>query len=123
MAVSEKRVSETNRLRYIRILERFANSVVGYLSKSDKLTKERYEKKIANNKKYLDRIERIALYKGEYNDLEKLVFKMISYVDSETSMEKIQEELLYMKNQIEKSTNNRRYKKDKHANEKFKDWE
>jgi len=121
--VSTKRDENTKRLRYIRVLERFTHSINNYLLKSDEPTKEVFDKKVDNNRRYLDRIERVALYKGEFNDLEKLVDKILHYRDSDKEIEEIKQDILYSVNQIEKSMNQRQYKKDKHASSKFKDWE
>jgi len=121
--VSSKREDNTKRLRYIRVLERFTGSIVNYLTKVDEPTKEVYNKKVDNNKRYLDRIEKIALYKGEFNELEKLVDKILLYRDGEKEIDEIKKDILYSANQIEKSVNQRQYKKDKHTTSKFKDWE
>jgi len=121
--VSSKREDNTKRLRYIRVLERFTSSIVNYLTKVDEPTKEVYNKKVDNNKRYLDRIEKIALYKGEFNELEKLVDKILLFRDSEKEIDEIRKDILYSANQIEKSVNQRQYKKDKHTTSKFKDWE
>jgi len=121
--VSSKREDNTKRLRYIRVLERFTSSIVNYLTKVDDPTKEVYNKKVDNNKRYLDRIEKIALYKGEFNELEKLVDKILLYRDGDKEIDEIKKDILYSANQIEKSVNQRQYKKDKHMTSKFKDWE
>ena len=120
---SEKQLENTKRLRYIRTLERFSKSITNYLFKADEITKEIFDKKVDNNLKYLTRTEKVHLYKGEYNDLEKLVERIVSYRQSEEVIEIIKDELLYAANQIEKSVNQRQYKKDKHSQDKFKDWE
>ncbi len=121
--VSNKREDNTKRLRYIRVLERFTSSIVNYLTKVEEPTKEVFDKKVDNNRRYLDRTEKIALYKGEFNELEKLVEKIISYRDSDEEIDEIKSVVLYSANQIEKSVNQRQYKKDKHTSSKFKDWE
>jgi len=121
--VSSKREDNTKRLRYIRVLERFTSSIVSYLTKVEEATKEVFDKKVDNNKRYLDRIEKIALYKGEFNELEKLVDKILLYRDSDKEIDEIKKDLLYSANQIEKSVNQRQYKKDKHTSSQFKDWE
>lgn len=114
---------DAKRLRYIRILERFSQSIINYLFKTEAPTKEQYERKVANNVAYLQRTEKAALYKEEYNDLEKLVARMIALSQSETPIDEIKSELLYAANQIEKSMNRRRYKKEKHTGDKFSEWE
>jgi len=121
--VSNKREDNTKRLRYIRVLERFTSSITNYLTKVDDPTKEVFDKKVDNNRRYLDRIEKIPLYKGEFNDLEKLVEKIIAFRDSDEDINEIKSVVLYSANQIEKSVNQRQYKKDKHTSSQFKDWE
>lgn len=122
--MASSKVSEnTQRLRYIRVLERFTQSIVNYLFKADGITKEVFDKKVDNNKRYLDRIEKVNLYKGEYAELEKLVYSILQYREGEADIETIKEAVLYTSNQIQKSQNQRRYKKDKHSSDKFKDWE
>jgi len=120
---SEKRVENAQRLRYIRLLERFFNSIISYLTKSEEPSKDQYIKRIANNAKYLDRSEPVPLYKSELTDLENLVKKMKSLAESDLSIDEISQDILHSANKLEQSNNNRRYKKDKHKNSQFKDWE
>jgi hypothetical protein len=48
---------------------------------------------------------------------------MISYKESDKDIEDIKSDILYSSNQLEKSKNARRYKKDKHAQSKYDDWD
>ena len=123
MAASQKAVDNANRLRYIRALERFHKGMISYLLNTEELTHKGLNKKIENSLKLLKRTEEIDLYKGELQDLQKLVKKMISYKDSEEDIENIKEELLYSSNQLDKSKNAKRYKKDKHVNSKYDEWD
>lgn len=123
MAASNKAIENATRLRYIRALERFHKGVISYLLNSTELTYEGYVKKISNSLKLLNRVEEIQLYKGDLQDLQKLIKKMISLAESEEDIESIKEEILYSSNQLEKAKNSRRYKKDKHSSSKFSDWE
>lgn len=123
MAASNKAIENAARLRYIRALERFHKSMISYLSSTQELTKEGYDKKIANAQKLLQRVEEIALYKGDLQDLQKLVQKMISLKESDKEIDDIKDEILYSSNQLDKTKNARRYKKDKHSSSKYKDWE
>ena len=123
MAASKKAIENSNRLRYVRALERFHKSIVSYLNNSDDLTKERYDKKIDNALKVYSRVEEIALYKGDLQDLQKLVKKMIAYKESDEDIDNIKEDILYASNQLDKNKNARRYKKDKHSKSKYEDWE
>jgi len=122
MAASQKAIDNAQRLRYIRALERFHKGMVSYLMNTPEITQEGYDKKINNSLKLLNRIDEIDLYKGELKDLQTLVKKMISYKESKDDIEAIKEELLHSSNQLDKSKNARRYKKDKHSNAKYDDW-
>ncbi|WP_457744047.1 hypothetical protein [Sulfurimonas sp.] len=123
MAASQKVIDNSNRLRYVRALQRFQKGVLSYLSNSDELTKEKYDKKIDNSLKLLNRVEESQLYKGELQELQTLVKKMIAYKKSDDDIENIKDEILYSVNQLEKNKNSRRYKKDKHSKSKYDDWE
>ncbi len=121
--MSAKKAEDAARLRYIRMLERFYKSIVGYLSKQEAASKEGYDKKVANNLRHFDRTPKAKLYKGEYSDLEALVQRMIGYREGDTPIGTIREDLLYRANQLEKSINRRRYKKEKHVTDRLGDWE
>ncbi len=123
MSASKKAIENSHRLRYIRALERFHKSIVSYLLNSNDLTNDRYNKKIENSLKVLQRVEEIALYKGELQDLQLLVKKMISLKESDRDIEDIRDELLYSSNQLDKSKNAKKYKKDKHVNSKYDEWD
>ena len=123
MAASTKAIDNSNRLRYIRALERFHKSIISYLNNTPDLTQERYDKKITNALKVLNRIAEMPIYKGEIQDLQTLVKKMISYKESEKAIEDIKDDILYSSNQLDKSKNARRYKKDKHSNAMYDEWE
>ena len=123
MAASQKAIDNANRLRYIRALERFHKGVISYLTNTELITHKGFNKKIENSLKLLNRIEEIDLYKGELKDLQTLVKKMITCKDSEDDIDNIKSELLHSSNQLEKSKNAKRYKKDKYTNSKFSDWE
>lgn len=123
MAASNKAIENAARLRYIRALERFHRSMISYLSNTQDLTKESYDKKITNALKLLQRVEEIALYKGDLQDLQKLVQKMIALKDTDKEIDDIKEEVLYSSNQLDKTKNARRYKKDKHSSSKYQDWD
>ncbi len=123
MAASQKAIDNANRLRYIRGLERFHKSIISYLLNTPKLSHKGFSKKLDNALKLLNRVEEIALYKGELQDLQKLVKKIITYKDSTKEIEEIKDEIIYASNQLDKSKNAKKYKKDKHSNSKFDDWQ
>ena len=123
MAASQKAIDNATRLRYIRALERFHKSIISYLMNTPELSKDGFNKKVANALKLLNRIDEIDLYKGELKDLQILVKKIILLKDSEDTIEDIKDSILYNSNQLDKSKNARRYKKDKHSNSKYEEWE
>jgi len=123
MAASQKVINSSNRLRYIRALERFHKSIISYLMNTPELSKKGFDKKIDNALKLLNRIDEIDLYKGELKDLQILVKKIASMKDSEDSIEDIKDTIIYGSNQLDKTKNSRRYKKDKHVNSKYDDWD
>ena len=120
---SQKAVDNAQRLRYIRAIERFHKSIISYLLNTPELSQVGYDKKITNALKVLKRVDEIALYKGELQDLQKLVIKMIGFKESDKDIDDIKSDILYASNQLEKSKNAKRYKKDKHSQSKFDDWE
>ena len=120
---SQKAVDNAQRLRYVRAIERFHKSIISYLLNTPELSSTGYDKKITNALKVLNRVDEIALYKGELQDLQKLVTKMIGYKESDKDIDDIKSDILYASNQLEKSKNARRYKKDKHSQSKYDDWE
>ena len=120
---SQKVIDNSNRLRYIRALERFYKSMVSYLLNTSELTLQGYEKKIDNSLKLLNRVEEVNLYKGELKDLQNLVKTMIEYKGSQKDIQDIKSDILYRSNQLDKSKNARRYKKDKHSKHKFSEWD
>ena len=122
MAASQKVIDSSNRLRYIRALERFHKSIISYLMNTPELSKKGFIKKIDNALKLLNRIDEIDLYKGELKDLQTLVKKIALMKDSEDSIEDIKDTIIYASNQLDKSKNAKRYKKDKHTNSKYDDW-
>ena len=123
MAVSQKAIDNATRLRYIRALERFHKSIISYLMNTTQLNRKGFNKKLENSLKLLNRVEEMVLYKGELQELQKLVKKISKYKDSEKEVEDIKDEILYASNQLDKSKNAKRYKKDKHTNSKYDDWE
>ncbi len=115
-----KKEENAARLRYIRALERFSKGIVSYLSKVEEITKEGYEKKIKNAQTLLQRATKMPLYKGELQELEKLVDKMQQYAnENDKEIEEIKKDLLYSANQLEKSKNFKKYKKPKHSKSAF----
>lgn len=120
---SIKIIDDANRLKYVRALERFHKSMIGYLLNSSNGKKEEYDRKVDSNLKIFYRVQEVALYKGDLQDLHKLIKKIIELKNSDKNFQDIKEQILYASNQLEKTKNARRYKKDKHSQSKYQDWE
>lgn len=120
---SQKAIDNSLRLRYVRALERFHRGIISYLSSTANLSKEGYNKKVDNSLKLLQKVDEIALYKGDLQELQKLVKKIINFKDSDKDIDDIKEGILYESNQLDKTKNARRYKKDKHSHSKYDEWE
>jgi len=118
-----KKEQNAIRLRYIRALERFSKGILSYLAKSDTLSKEGYKKKVENGLKLLNRAQKAPLYKGELQDLERLVIKICDYANGSSEIEEIKKDILYSANQLEKSKNFKKYKKPKHSKRGLEEWE
>ena len=118
-----KKEENAARLRYVRALERFSKGIVSYLQKSEALSTEGYAKKVANGSKLLERVSKVPLYKGELQDLEKLVEKMRGYAGNQSDIEDVKKDILYSANQLEKSKNFKKYKKPKHSKSDLEGWE
>lgn len=123
MAATKKAIDNANRLRYTRALERFHKSMIAYLATTQELTKEAYAKKCESALKILQKVEEVTLYKGDLQDLQKLIEKIIAYKESDESIEEIKNSILYASNQLDKTKNARRYKKEKYGSSKFEEWE
>jgi len=114
---------KTQRVRYIHALNRFTQGVSRYLFKAQDVTKEQFDKKVTQGLKLLQRATATTLYKGEFQELEALAKKIESYKESEATIEEIKKDILYSANQLEKSQNNRKYKKPKHTKNITKEWD
>jgi hypothetical protein len=112
----------TKRLRYIRVLEKFFYSIVNYLKKAEEPTKEALLKRILNNRRNLDKIEKLPLYKAELVELENISTKILSIKEDETTIDEISKDILQSANKYEQNINQKRYKKDKHSKKKFDDF-
>ncbi len=120
----DKRAQDARRLKYVRVLERFVRSVMGYLVKEDDITFGGFKGKVTKQGRLVDVTPKEELYKEEMVMLEQFVQKLRDAAAGECEdFAKLREELLYQSNQMQKQKNRRKYKKDKHQNKKFDEWE
>ncbi len=117
----EKNIEDATRVKYARLLDRFHKSIVSYLTLSANPSKDIYIKKIEANLVHLSKIPHIDLYKSDLKNLESFIKKMVEFKDSDKSIEDIRDYVLYTSNQLQKTQNRKKYKKEKYSN--HKDWE
>lgn len=122
MALGAKQKEDANRLRYIRVIERFIRSVVGYLVKEEKADFEGFCARVAKQKTFLDQVEPAVLYKAEYTKREQFVKTLLDATkEVPEDFSTLKSSLCYTSNQIHKNKNNMKYKKDKHTKHKYVD--
>jgi len=120
----DKKTQDAKRLRYMRLLERFVRSVIGYLVKEENASFGGFKAKVTKQTRLLNIAPKEELYKEEMVLLERFVDKLKSLTSAECEdFARLREELLYQSNQLEKQKNQRKYKKDKHYDSKFEEWE
>lgn len=122
--MSQKQIEETQRLKYVRVLERFVRSVIGYLVKEEETDFEGFQARVAKQYEFLKKVEPQYLYKAEFQTIERLVQELLNRADQECeNFKKLREDMLHLSNQLHKDKNQKRYRKDKHSKKKFKEWD
>lgn len=120
----DKRTQDARRLKYVRVLERFVRSVMGYLVKEEEITFGGFKGKVTKQGRLVDVTPKEELYKEEMVMLEQFVQKLRDAAAGECEdFGVLRDELLYQSNQMQKQKNRRKYKKEKHQNKKFDEWE
>lgn len=124
MALTQKQKDEAQRLKYVRVLERFVRSVIGYLVKEEDVNFEGFQARVAKQYEFVKKVDPVHLYKEEFQLVERFVQQLVNTADHECEdFDKLREALLHQSNLIHKNKNQKRYKKDKHSKNKFKDWD
>ena len=122
--MSQKQLDEAQRLKYVRVLERFVRSVIGYLVKEEETNFEGFQTRVSKQYEFLKKVEPVYLYKEEFQTTERFVQQLLNVADTECEdFSKLKDELLHQSNLIHKTKNQKRYKKDKHSKKKFKEWD
>lgn len=118
-----KQINEkTVRLRYIRLLEKFATKA-NTLLKLDEFDMELYKKAMLKSYETLQRAKGVPLYSEYPAALKKYVQLVLDSLDEKTEEfeDKYRQTLLKEFNLLQKLKNQGSYKKDKHKNKKFND--
>ncbi|KIM11538.1 MAG: hypothetical protein KU37_04865 [Sulfuricurvum sp. PC08-66] len=108
---------ELKRIRYIRALERFLRSIMGYLAKEQGRNFGEFCMRVDKQRDFLAQVEAVPLYKEQLLFTQQLVQRILNAttIESSEEFEKLANEILYASNQLHKNKNNAKYKKDKHA--------
>lgn len=125
-----KQINEkTIRLRYIRLLEKFATKAVTLL-KYDNFSFELYKKAVLRGYESLQKAQSVPLYSEYPARLKSYAQLILDTLDShdkeenetdEESFEEKRQILLKEYNLLQKEKNKNSYKKDKHKHKKFND--
>lgn len=117
-------LQKSNRLKYVRALERFKNSNISYL-RDESFVFEVFVKRVTKTFKVLEKVEAIRLdsaYPLALQQYVNLILAALAYENQdEESQKRVQNNLLKEANLLAKERNKTNYKKDKHKNKKFKE--
>ena len=111
------------RLRYIRVLEKFAKRAINLLKEpSEDFNFEKFKIKMEENFQDVKKVESIRLDSGYMTKLEDYVNLILSTLDNHSKdFEDEKNMLLKEANLLHKEKNKNIYKKDKHSKHKFND--
>ncbi len=109
------------RIRYIRVLEKFFTRTVSLLKLQD-FDIEKFKERTQKNYKDLQRVKKIDLHSKYLSSLDDFLNKTLYYIQEHSqSFEDEKATLLKDANLIQKEKNKNSYKKDKHKHQKFND--
>lgn len=109
------------RIRYIRVLEKFFTRTVSLL-KLDNFDIEKFKERTEKNYKDLQRVKKVDLHSVYLSSLTSFLNKTLDYIENHSeTFEDERAILLKDANLIQKEKKKNTYKKDKHKNHKFND--
>jgi len=109
------------RIRYIRVLEKFFTRTVSLL-KLENFDIELFKERTKKNYKDLRRVKEVPLHSPYLSSLTNFLNKTLNYIENHTEdFEDERSTLLKDANLIQKEKKQNTYKKDKHKNKKFDD--
>lgn len=109
------------RIRYIRVLEKFFTRTVSLL-KLENFDVELFKERTKKNYKDLRRVKEVPLHSPYLSSLTNFLNKTLHYIEHHTDdFEDERSTLLKDANLIQKEKKQNTYKKDKHKNKKFDD--
>lgn len=109
------------RIRYIRVLEKFFTRTVSLL-KLENFDVELFKERTRKNYKDLRRVKEVPLHSPYLSSLTNFLNKTLQYIEAHSKdFEDERSTLLKDANIIQKEKKQNSYKKDKHKNKKFDD--
>lgn len=109
------------RIRYIRVLEKFFTRTVSLL-KLENFDAELFKERTKKNYEDIKRVDAVPLNSKYLTQLIAFINKTLSYIENHTeNFEDERNTLLKDANLLQKERNNSSYKKDKHKKSKFND--
>jgi hypothetical protein len=122
--IQKKPLNEKDlRLRYIRVLEKFAKRAINLLkAPAEDFHHEKFKKKMNENFKYVKKVEVVRLDNEYMSKIESYVNIILSTLENHSiTFEEEKSMLLKEANLLHKEKNKNIYKKDKHSKHKFND--
>lgn len=109
------------RIRYIRVLEKFFTRTVSLL-KLEKFDIVLFKERVKKNYEDLQRVKAVPLHSPYLSSLTDFLNKTLNYIENHSEdFEDERSTLLKDANLIQKEKKQNSYKKDKHRNKKFDD--
>ena len=111
------------RLRYMRVLEKFAKRAINILkAPEENFYFEKFIKKMNENFKYVAKVKIVRLDSGYMTKLESYVNLILGTLENHSKNFKDEKSMLLKEaNLLHKEKNKNIYKKDKHSKHKFND--
>ena len=122
--IQKKPLTEKDlRLRYIRVLEKFAKRAINLLKTPENdFNFEKFKIKMEDNFEFVKKVEAVRLDSGYMSRLENYVNIILGTLVSEPEdYDENKSMLLKEANLLHKEKNKTTYKKDKHSKQKFND--
>ncbi|AXH15283.1 hypothetical protein [Malaciobacter mytili] len=109
------------RIRYIRVLEKFFNRTLSLL-KLENFDKQLFIQRTKKNYEDMNRVSAVELHSNYLTQLKDFINKTMYYTqEHSSSFEDERATLLKDANLLQKEKNNKNYKKDKHKKHKYND--
>ncbi len=116
--IPDKKLNRHKRTIYTRILERFVNKCVSFVSKEE-IEKEDLNSFIDKHKGVVENAHKVPLHSEYFSELEKFVQWLIYLPSSSEKLEDLRPQIFHSANKLRKIQRQKTFKKDKHKKRDF----